>query len=120
MTPEPADALLDKLRDRDAVVRCQAAREIGTAKLRAGVRELIQVLADDASAPVRRAAAEALGRIGDGTARGPLERALRSAEGRRGRLHSRPCGSVRPYERWHRGEKASVFVPGMCRVPPRE
>ena len=78
MTPEPADALLDKLRDRDAVVRCQAAREIGTAKLRAGVRELIQVLADDASAPVRRAAAEALGRIGDGTARGPLERALRS------------------------------------------
>ena len=78
MAPEPADLLLDRLRDRDAVVRCQAAREIGTARLRAGVRELIQVLADDASAPVRRAAAEALGRIGDGTARGPLERALRA------------------------------------------
>jgi len=77
VAPEPADLLLDRLRDRDAVVRCQAAREIGTARLRAGVRELIQVLADDASAPVRRAAAEALGRIGEGTARAPLERALR-------------------------------------------
>jgi HEAT repeat protein len=73
----PGDALLDKLRDRDAVVRCQAARDIGTARLRSGVRELIQVLADDASAPVRRAAAESLGKIGDATARGPLERALR-------------------------------------------
>jgi len=78
VAPEPADALFDRLRDRDAVVRRQAAREIGTAKLRSGVRELIQVLADDASAPVRRAAAEALGKIGDATARGPLERALRS------------------------------------------
>jgi HEAT repeat protein len=78
VAPEPADLLLDRLRDRDAVVRCQAAREIGSARLRAGVRELIQVLADDASAPVRRAAAEALGRIGEGTARAPLERALRS------------------------------------------
>ena len=78
MPPQPGDALLDKLRDRDAVVRCQAAREIGGARLRAGVRELVQVLVDDSSAPVRRAAAEALGKIGDATARGPLERALRA------------------------------------------
>jgi len=42
------------------------------------VRELMQVLADDASAPVRRAAAEALGKIGDPAARSALERALRS------------------------------------------
>lgn len=72
------DVLLGKLRDRDAVVRRRAARDIGTAKLKAGVRELISVLADDASAPVRRAAAEALGKIGDPAARGPLERALRA------------------------------------------
>jgi HEAT repeat protein len=76
--PEPSTALFEKLRDRDAVVRRQAARAIGTSKLKNGVRELTQVLADDASAPVRRAAAEALGKIGDAAARGPLERALRS------------------------------------------
>jgi HEAT repeat protein len=75
---EPGEALFEKLRDRDAVVRCQAARAIGTSRLKDGARELAQVLADDPSAPVRRAAAEALGKIGDAAARGPLERALRS------------------------------------------
>jgi HEAT repeat protein len=76
--PEPGEALFEQLRDRDAVVRRQAARAMGASKLTQGVRELIEVLAGDTSAPVRRAAAEALGKIGDATARGPLERALRS------------------------------------------
>jgi HEAT repeat protein len=76
--PEPAPDLLSKLRNSDAVVRRQAARQIGATKLKEGIRELIQVLADDASPPVRRAAAEALGKIGDPAARGALERALRS------------------------------------------
>ena len=71
------EPLFEKLRDRDAVVRRQAAYEMGTSKVKEAVRELIAVLADDASAPVRRAAAEALGKIGDPGARGPLERALR-------------------------------------------
>ena len=78
MPPEPGEALFERLRDRDAVVRRQAARAMGTTKLKEGVRELIAVLAGDASAPVRRAAAEALGKIGDAAARGPLERALGS------------------------------------------
>jgi HEAT repeat protein len=78
VAPEPGEALFEKLRDRDAVVRRQAAREMGTSKLKEGVRELIEVLAGDASGPVRRAAAEALGKIGDASAHGPLERALRS------------------------------------------
>jgi HEAT repeat protein len=76
--PEPGQELIDKLRDRDAVVRRQAARAIGASKLKQCVRELMQVLEEDASAPVRRAAAEALGKIGDPAARGPLERALRT------------------------------------------
>ena len=78
MAAEPGQALFEQLRDRDAVVRCQAARAMGTTKLKEGVRELIEVLAGDPSAPVRRAAAEALGKIGDSAARGPLERALRT------------------------------------------
>jgi HEAT repeat protein len=78
VAPEPGQEWFEKLRDRDAVVRRQAARAIGASKLKGGVKELVQVLADDASAPVRRAAAEALGKIGDPAARGPLERALRS------------------------------------------
>ena len=78
MAPEPANALLEKLRDRDAVVRRQAAYAMGTSKLKEGLRELGEVLAVDLSAPVRRAAAEALGKIGDVTARAPLERALRN------------------------------------------
>ncbi len=76
--PAAGDELLQKLKDRDAVVRRQAARALGTTKHKDGVRELMQVLADDPSAPVRRAAAEALGKIGDPAARGPLERAVRS------------------------------------------
>lgn len=77
MAPEPGEVLFAQLRDRDAVVRRQAARAMGVSKLKEGVHGLIDVLADDASAPVRRAAAEALGKIGDPSARGPLERALR-------------------------------------------
>jgi HEAT repeat protein len=77
MTAEPSQDLLQKLRDRDAVVRRQAARAIGVSRLKEGVRELGQVLETDNSAPVRRAAADALGRIGDPAAQGPLERALR-------------------------------------------
>ena len=86
MPPEPGEALFEKLRHRDAVVRCQAARALGASKAKEAVRELIEVLADDTSAPVRRAAAEALGKIGDPAARGPLERTLRSErdEGVRG------------------------------------
>jgi len=78
VAPQPQETLFAKLRDRDAVVRRQAARAMGASKLKEGVRELTDVLADDSSAPVRRAAAEALGKIGDPSARGPLERALRS------------------------------------------
>jgi HEAT repeat protein len=78
MMPEPGQELLTKLRHSDAVVRRQAARQIGATKLKEAVRELMQVLADDASPAVRRAAAEALGKIGDLAARGALERALRS------------------------------------------
>ncbi len=78
MMSEPGQDLLQKLRDRDAVVRRQAARAIGVSKLKEGVKELMQVLEQDASAPVRRAAAEALGKIGAPAARGPLERALRA------------------------------------------
>jgi HEAT repeat protein len=78
MTAEPGEELLQKLRNRDAVVRRQAARAIGASHLKEGVRELMQVLEEDSSAPVRRAAAEALGKIGDPAAQGPLERALRT------------------------------------------
>lgn len=78
MPPEPGEVLFERLRDRDAVVRRQAARAMGDSKLKEGVRTLIEVLAGDASAPVRRAAADALGKIGDAAARGPLERTLRS------------------------------------------
>jgi len=78
MNAEPGQDLLQKLRDRDAVVRRQAARAIGASRLKEAVRELMQVLESDSSAPVRRAAAEALGRIGDPAAQGPLERALRA------------------------------------------
>jgi len=76
VAPEPGHVLLEKLRDRDAVVRRRAAYDIGTNRLKEGVRDLGELLATDPSAPVRRAAAEALGRIGDPLARGPLERAL--------------------------------------------
>ncbi len=78
MMSEPGQELLQKLHDRDAVVRRQAARAIGASKLKEGVRELMQVLEEDSSAPVRRAAAEALGKIGDPAALGPLERVLRT------------------------------------------
>jgi HEAT repeat protein len=78
MGPRSGDELFERLRDRDAVVRRQAAHAIGVSKLKEGVRELMQVLSDDPSGPVRRAAAEALGKIGDPAAQGPLERALRS------------------------------------------
>lgn len=64
MPPEPGEGLFEKLRDRDAVVRRQAARAIGTSKLRDAVRELAQVLAGDASAPVRRAVAAAPAHLG--------------------------------------------------------
>ena len=78
MAAEPGQELLQKLRDRDAVARRQAARAIGVSRFKEGVRELMQVLEEDSSAPVRRAAAEALGKIGNPAARGPLERALRT------------------------------------------
>ncbi|MEK6767636.1 MAG: HEAT repeat domain-containing protein, partial [Gemmatimonadota bacterium] len=67
--------VLQQLRDRDAVVRRDAARSLGAAKRKEYVKDLSLVLVEDPSAPVRRAAAEALGLIGDKTAKAVLERA---------------------------------------------
>ncbi len=72
--------LIQQLRDRDAVVRRQAARALGRAGRRESVKDLLLVLGEDASAPVRRAAAEALGSIGDPVARVTLDRSSKQDE----------------------------------------
>lgn len=80
--PARADAALETavaaLRDDSSIkVRTQAALVLGQrgAAARAAVPALAEALARDAGAPVRLAAARALSRIGDPSARAALERA---------------------------------------------
>jgi HEAT repeat protein len=81
--------------DADANVRTQAAYTAGHWKDRAAVAPLAQLVAGDSMPQVRKAAAWALGEIGDGTARAALTGALNDADagvrsiatGALGRLH---------------------------------
>jgi putative heme-binding domain-containing protein len=68
-------AILSALKDKDATVQAQAARELGTRQARDAVRPLIKML-DSTNAALRFRAATALGRIGDPAAIKPLEQAL--------------------------------------------
>jgi putative heme-binding domain-containing protein len=67
--------ILSALKDKDATVQAQAARELGTRKAKDAVRPLIAML-DSTNAALRFRAATALGRIGDPDAVGPLKQAL--------------------------------------------
>ena len=60
-------AIIAALKDGDASVRRQAARQLGTRRAKEAVRDLTALLKDD-DASVRFQAATALGRIGDATA----------------------------------------------------
>lgn len=91
-----ADATLTSLfADADATVRAQAAYTAGHWKDRGAVTPLVQLVAGDATPQVRKAAAWALGEIGDGTARAALAGAQGDADpmvrsvatGALGRLH---------------------------------
>ncbi len=68
-------AILSALKDKDATVQAQAARELGTRQAKDAVRPLIAML-DSTNAALRFRAATALGRIGDSNAIGPLKQAL--------------------------------------------
>jgi putative heme-binding domain-containing protein len=68
-------AILSALKDKDATVQAQAARELGTRQAKDAVRPLIAML-DSTNAALRFRAATALGRIGDGAAIRPLQQAL--------------------------------------------
>lgn len=70
------DALLGTLADDDAVVRREGALLTGQMRVAAGVAALAGLLRTDEDRNVRRAAAWALGRIGDGAAREALNEAL--------------------------------------------
>jgi putative heme-binding domain-containing protein len=67
--------ILSALRDKDATVQAQAARELGTRQAKDAVRPLIAMLGST-NAALRFRAATALGRIGDRDAIRPLEQAL--------------------------------------------
>ena len=67
--------ILSALKDKDATVQAQAARELGTRQAKDAVRPLIAML-DSTNAALRFRAATALGRIGDRDAIRPLEQAL--------------------------------------------
>jgi putative heme-binding domain-containing protein len=68
-------AILSALKDKDATVQAQAARELGTRQAKDAVRPLIRMLGST-NAALRFRAATALGRIGDRNAIKPLEQAL--------------------------------------------
>jgi len=96
VTISTADAtLMAMFTDADAVVRTQAAYTAGHWKDRAAVTPLAQLVAGDATPQVRKAAAWALGEIGDGAARAALTGAQNDADplvrsvasGALGRLH---------------------------------
>jgi HEAT repeat protein len=75
-TVSTADAtLMGLFADADASVRQQAAYTAGHWKDRAAVTPLAQLVAGDSSPQVRKAAAWALGEIGDGAARAALTNA---------------------------------------------
>jgi putative heme-binding domain-containing protein len=67
--------ILSALKDKDATVQAQAARELGTRQVKKAVGPLIAML-DSTNAALRFRAATALGRIGDRDAIKPLEQAL--------------------------------------------
>jgi HEAT repeat protein len=80
-TVSTADATLMALfGDADANVRMQAAYTAGHWKDRAAVTPLAQLVAGDSMPQVRKAAAWALGEIGDGTARAALTGAVTDAD----------------------------------------
>jgi hypothetical protein len=64
-TPGTAPALFEALSDPSAVVRAGAARAIGESAIAASTDRLAAVLRQDPDAEVRRAAAYALGLVGD-------------------------------------------------------
>jgi len=67
--------ILRALKDKEATVQAQAARELGTRQAKDAVRPLIAMLGST-NAALRFRAATALGRIGDCNAIRPLEQAL--------------------------------------------
>lgn len=67
--------ILAALKDKDATVQAQAARELGTRQAKEAVRPLIEML-DSTNAALRFRATTALGRIGDREAVIPLKLAL--------------------------------------------
>jgi HEAT repeat protein len=69
LSRQGADALKDRLKDGNAVVRATAARIVGTKRLPLGA-ELIDLLSDD-QADVRQAAHQALVRLNRGIDLGP-------------------------------------------------
>jgi HEAT repeat protein len=76
-----ADATLKTLfADADASVRVQAAYTAGHWKDRGAVTPLAQLVAGDSAPQVRKAAAWALGEIGDGAAQAALSGALNDAD----------------------------------------
>ncbi|MCA9436058.1 MAG: HEAT repeat domain-containing protein [Candidatus Omnitrophica bacterium] len=72
---DPTPDFVSALKDPDPVVRAQAARAIGTLRLKDAEEPLIALLAD-ADPTVRLHTAVALGRIGEGKAAQPLFEAL--------------------------------------------
>ena len=72
------DALIGTLADDDAIVRREGALLVGQMRVSAGVDALAGLLRADEDANVRRAAAWALGMIGDGTSRDALREAQAS------------------------------------------
>jgi len=70
-----ADAVIARLDDEDAKVRQRAAQLAGELDAEASVDRLERVLRDDAAAPVRQAAAWALGRIGGSATQAALREA---------------------------------------------
>ena len=68
-------AILSALREKEATVQAQAARELGTRQARDAARPLVAML-DSTNAALRFRAATALGRIGDRAAVRPLQQAL--------------------------------------------
>lgn len=71
-----AAALAGLLREKDPFLRREAARGLGAIRSVAAVSALLDRLASDGEAEVRRAAAHALGDIGEARARPALEAAL--------------------------------------------
>src|SRR5207253_4749954 len=77
--PDAAAALVALLKDKQELVRREAANGVGATRSRTAVPPVIELLTTDREAGVRTAAAIAFGRIGDETAVVPLVNILSGA-----------------------------------------